>query len=173
MSEIINDERFLRILNALGLRGIVQHVYEPTVAPVLIAGEFAQQIFQQVGQQANPPGAYTTVPKGETWELLLFSGGLQQAAGTVAPNYRLAMQQLGGVPSYYPFFFHTAQELVVQAPALNTSSRFSCRFPVKTYLTEGMSLLFEIPVGDGTFSYVGSPVLVFRRFLERLLENQP
>lgn len=173
MSELIQDQQFKRVLDALGLRGTIQHLYEPHILPVVSLGDIPSPTIAATTSGAIVNGnPIWTVPTGESWEVLYATGFNTQAAGTVAPQLGIAIFGfVNGAVAWFPWHRDTLTvgENLTQVFPLNVAARWFCRFPPKTLPGPNQTIGTFSIAGDGTISTLTGALLVYRRWADPLL----
>lgn len=168
----IMDQQFKRVLDYLGLRGLVPHEYESTVLPVVVVGEMQQPSL--IAEAINIAGgtAIFTVPAGESWEILAIGGLASQAAGTVAYRFGLHWYDSNSARSFQvPIFAESDSvgEVMSCTLTLNGTRRWLQRPSPKFIVGQGFQLAALNIAGDGTRqnNFVW---LMYRRHGERLTD---
>jgi hypothetical protein len=167
------DQILRRVLDYLGLRGVVQHEYEQTVVPTLMIGDLSQTVLVREALNIPVGNAIFTVPAGETWEIVALGGISNQTIGAVAFRWSLTWNDVNTGRNFLVPFWQEVDntgEVLSITHTLNTNKRWSAR-PIKQMLVaEGYQLQQVGLAGDGTRTMANGWVM-YRKFGERLVEN--
>lgn len=169
----VQDDIFRRVLDFLGLRGVVPHGYESTVLPVLHVGNMGQRTIVKRATPFVPSGnAIFTVPAGETWRVLAISGNSAQTGGTVA--HRFGMQwneQTTGETFLLPIYsqIDTRPESLTVTATLNASINWCTWIRQEFLVPAGWQLREILYAGDGSVT-MQTCFIQFQRLGERLVD---
>lgn len=166
---LISDQQFKRVLDFLGLRGIVQHDYVSTIIPTIQVGTMPDPTeFANSGGSAIVIGQpFFSVPSGETWAPVMFTGTIAQVAGTIAPQIAMQISPMSGgglllCPCYSSQ--QSGGEVLNAVMTLNSSVRITVHFKEGLLMPSGSNLTAFAFAGDGTISLSAAGILVFRRY---------
>ena len=175
MSLRIQDEIIKRSLDFFGLRGTVEHDYEPTILPVVQIGDLGQRTVT-MNSLASFTVPFPNVPTGKVWRPVGFSGRITQAGGTVAPLIAFTTGGLGNVGFIIPFFFAVSSAAGAVGPVLrtaftlNTVNDVTIIFPPNLLIPAGFSFQPMLSAGDGTITQ--NSILVVHEIGEGLVALQ-
>ena len=178
MLHTVQDDSLKRVLDFLGLRGVVIHDYESTVLPVILVGDVGQPTEYRDPLTVNGPGLDNwIVDAGETWRPIILAGTLIQSAGAVGPIWgwdwltgasptftRVPLPAIWGTIALRP-----AAETLTFTPAVNSTTNFIIRFPREMLMGSGSRIQWSSGPGDGALS-IGSAKLLLHSFTEPLIQ---
>ncbi|MGL5934723.1 MAG: hypothetical protein ACRCZI_03770 [Cetobacterium sp.] len=175
MAHLIQDDIIRRALDFFGLRGVVQHGYEPIVSPVVVIGDLGQPTRMILSTNTSINDPWGAVPKNKCWRPIYASGTITQAAGAVARTYAIGWQHNGVLAGLFPFFrsqdtgADTVGENIHRTMTLNSTDNWVVRFPQNLLIPAGAIISLFAIAGDGTTSITLGARLMVQELGENLI----
>jgi hypothetical protein len=172
---LVQDSTLRRVLDFLGLRGIVQHEYESTILSTIEVAKLPSPIQVRIVTGTLIPGVdLVQVPQDETWEPILFFAEITQSAGAVVPRYTLNALQSGfffDLESTYATQTLSGSHVLSFTAGLNETTSVYCDFSHGVLLAPGTSIQYLNQGGNGTIVMNNQAFLMYRRLGERLVSQ--